>query len=126
MDLRGIANAVSDTVNPNVLITVQPSAGYTIGSGLKQVPAYGDPVTGYAQIQALTAADLRHLDGLNIQDATQSIILRGPLDAVVRAHAKGGDLVTIGNDTWLTVAVLEQWPLWTRAAITLQTPGSES
>lgn len=122
MDLRGIANQSTNTVNPNVLVTVQPSAGYTIGAGLKQVPAYGNPVTGYAQVQALTAADLRHLDGLNIQDATQSIILRGMLEAVVRAHSKGGDLVTIGADTWLTVAVLEQWPLWTRAAITLQVP----
>lgn len=122
MDLRGIVNAVTDTVNPNISVTVQPSTGSTIGAGLKQVPSYGTPVTGFAQVQALTAADIRHLDGLNIQDATQSIILRGPLEAVVRAHSKGGDLVIIGSDTWLTVAVLEQWPLWTRAAITLQVP----
>jgi hypothetical protein len=122
MDLRSIANAVSDTVNENVSVTVSPSTGYAIGAGLKQVPAYGTPVTGFAQVQALTAADLRHLDGLNIQDATQSILLRGSLDAVVRAHSKGGDLVTIGSDTWLTVAVLEQWPLWTRAALVMQVP----
>ena len=122
MDLRGIANTVTDTVNPNISVTVKASTGYTIGSGLKQVPSYAAPVTGFAQVQALTAADLRHLDGLNIQDATQSIILRGALNGVVRAHSKGGDLVTIGSDTWLTVAILEQWPLWTRAAITLQVP----
>lgn len=122
MDLRSIANGVSDVVNPNVEVTVQASTGYTIGAGLKQVPSYGAPVTGFAQVQALTAADLRHLDGLNIQNATQSIILRGPLDAVVRANSKGGDLVTINGQTWLTVAVLEQWSLWTRAAITLQVP----
>ena len=122
MDLRSIANGVSDVVNPNVEVTVQASTGYTIGAGLKQVPSYAAPVTGFAQVQALTAADLRHLDGLNIQNATQSIILRGPLDAVVRANSKGGDLVTINGQTWLTVAVLEQWPLWTRAAITLQVP----
>jgi hypothetical protein len=101
---------------------VKASTGYAIGSGLKQVPSYAAPVTGFAQVQALTAADLRHLDGLNIQDATQSIILRGPLNAVVRAHSKGGDLVTIGTDTFLTVAVLEQWPLWTRAALVMQVP----
>ncbi len=122
MDLRGIANAATDTVNPNISVTVQASAGYTIGAGLKQVPAYAAPVTGFAQVQALTAADLRHLDGLNIQGATRSIILRGELNAVVRTNSQGGDLVTIGSDTWLTVAVLEQWPLWTRAAIQLQVP----
>ena len=122
MDLRGIANAATNTVNPNISVTVQPSTGYAIGAGLKQVPSYGTPVTGFAQVQALTAADLRHLDGLNIQGATRSIILRGELNAVVRTNSQGGDLVTIGSDTYLTVAVLEQWPLWTRAAIQLQVP----
>jgi tetrahydromethanopterin S-methyltransferase subunit H len=120
MDLRGIANASSDCVNPNISVTVKASTGYTIGSGLKQVPSYADPVTGFAQVQALTAADLRHLDGLNIQGATKSIILRGPLNAIVRVNSQGGDVVTIGTQTWLTVAVLEQWPLWSRCAIQLQ------
>ena len=120
MDLRSIANTVTDTVNPNIAVTVRASTGYTVGSGLKQVPSYAAPVTGFAQVQALTQADLRHLDGLNIQGATQSIILRGALNAAVRTSAKGGDIVTFNGQTWLTVAVLEQWPLWTRAAIQLQ------
>jgi hypothetical protein len=120
MDLRSIANVVSDTVNQNILVSVKASTGYTVGAGLKQVPSYAAPVTGYAQVQALTVNDLKHLDGLNIQGASQSIILRGELDAVVRAHSKGGDLVIIDGQTWLTVTVLEQWPLWTRAAIQMQ------
>lgn len=120
MDLRSLANSVTDTVNPNILVTVKASSGYTSGSGGKQIPTYAAPVTGYAQVQALTVNDLRHLDGLNIQGASESIILRGELDAVVRAHAKGGDIVIIGGETWLTLTVLEQWPLWTRAAIQLQ------
>ena len=120
MDLRGIANTVSDTVNPNISVTVQASTGYTVGAGLKQVPSYAPAVTGYAQVQALSSADLRHLDGLNIQGATKSIILRGELNAIVRVNSQGGDVVTIGTQTWLTVAVLEQWPLWSRCAIQLQ------
>ncbi len=122
MDLRSISNVVTDCVNPNILVTVQASTGYTVGAGLKQVPSYAPDVTGYAQVQALSSADLRHLDGLNIQGATKSIILRGELNAVVRAHSQGSDLVTFGGDTFLTVAVLEQWPLWTRAAIQMQVP----
>ena len=120
MDLRSVANTVTDTVNPNIPVTVKASTGYTIGSGLKQVPSYAAPVTGFAQVQALTAADLRHLDGLNIQGATKSIILRGELNAIVRVNSQGGDIVIIGTQTWLTVAVLEQWPLWSRCAIQLQ------
>lgn len=119
-DLRSIANGISNTINPNILVTVKASTGYTIGSGLKQVPSYAAPVTGFAQVQALTAADLRHLDGLNIQGATKSIILRGPLNAIVRVNSQGGDVVTIGTQVFLTVAVLEQWPLWSRCAIQLQ------
>lgn len=124
MDLRGIANTGSSVVNDNTLVSVQASTGYTIGTGLKQVPSYADPVSGYAQVQALTAADLRHLDGLNIQNATKAIILKGELNAVVRPHSQGGDLVNIGSDTYLTCAVLEQWPLWSRCAIVLQEPAS--
>jgi hypothetical protein len=120
MDLRSISNAVTDCVNPNISVTVKASTGYAIGSGLKQVPSYAAPVTGFAQVQALTAADLRHLDGLNIQGATKSIILRGELNAIVRVNSQGGDIVIIGTQTWLTVAVLEQWPLWSRCAIQLQ------
>ena len=120
MDLRSISNAVTDCVNENISVTVKVSTGYAIGSGLKQVPSYAAPVTGFAQVQALTAADLRHLDGLNIQGATKSIILRGELNAIVRVNSQGGDVVTIGAQTWLTVAVLEQWPLWSRCAIQLQ------
>jgi hypothetical protein len=120
MDLRSISNAVTDCVNQNISVTVKASTGYTIGSGLKQVPSYAAPVTGFAQVQALTAADLRHLDGLNIQGATKSIILRGELNAIVRVNSQGGDIVIIGTQTWLTVAVLEQWPLWSRCAIQLQ------
>ena len=120
MDLRSISNAVTDCVNPTISDTVKASTGYTIGSGIKQVPSYAAPVTGFAQVQALTAADLRHLDGLNIQGATKSIILRGELNAIVRVNSQGGDIVIIGTQTWLTVAVLEQWPLWSRCAIQLQ------
>ena len=120
MDLSAIANQSTDTVNPNVFVVVRASTGYSIGGGLKQIPSYSDPVSGYAQVQALTAADLRHLDGLNIQGTTKSIILRGELNAIVRVNSQGGDIVIIGTQTWLTVAVLEQWPLWSRCAIQLQ------
>ena len=121
MDLRGCANAMSDSVNPNMPVTIQASTGYTTGgTGMRQIPSYAAPVSGFAQIQALSSEDLRHLDGLNVQGATYSILLRGPLNTVLRPNSQGGDLVTVNGQTFLTVAVLEQWPLWTRAAIRLQ------
>ena len=124
MDLRGIANGVSSTVNPNKTVTVRRSTGYTIGAGRKQVPGYAAPVTGPAQIQALDANDIKQLDGLNIQGTVRAIYLRGVLAGIVRPDGTGGDLVEIGAETWLVVKVLEGWPTWTKAAIVLQMPGA--
>lgn len=124
MDLRGLANGVTSTVNPNKTVTVRRSTGYTIGAGRKQSPTYAEPVCGPAQIQALDANDLRQLDGLNIQGTMRAIYLRGVLAGVVRPDGTGGDLIDVDGQTWLVVKVLEGWPTWTKAAIVLQMPGA--
>lgn len=130
MDLRGLANGVSSTINPNVTVSVERSTGYTIGTGRKQVPSYATAVVGPAQIQALDGDDLKQLDGLNIQGNIKAVYLRGVLAGVLRPDGTGGDLITIMSPapaqlvgTWLVVKVLEGWPTWTKAAIVLQTPG---
>ncbi len=122
MDLRGIANGVITTVNPNETVTVLRSTGYTIGAGAKQVPGYAAPVVGPGQVQALDADDIKHLDGLNIQGVIRAIYLRGTLAGVIRPDGTGGDIVKRKNETetWLVVKVLESWPDWTKAAIVLQ------
>lgn len=127
MDLRGIANGVTTTVNPNQTVTVLRSTGFTTGAGAKQVPSYAAPVSGPGQIQALDADDIKQLDGINIQGTIRAIYLRGTLAGVVRPNQTGGDLVTIAapspvalRGTWLVVKVLESWPDWTKAAIVLQ------
>lgn len=120
MDLRGLANSVTSTINPNETVTVLRSTGYTIGAGAKQVPAFAAPVTGPAQVQALDANDIKQLDGLNIQGTIRAIYLRGTLAGVVRPNQTGGDIIQRGAQTWLVVKVLESWPDWTKAAIVLQ------
>lgn len=122
MDLRGLANGVTSTINPNETVTVLRSTGYTIGAGAKQVPSYAAPVDGPGQVQALDANDIKQLDGLNIQGTIRAIYLRGTLAGVIRPDGTGGDLVkrNDGTQTWLVVKVLESWPDWTKAAIVLQ------
>lgn len=127
MDLRGIANSVTGTINPNEIVTVLRSTGYSIGAGAKQVPSYAAPVVGPGQIQALDADDIKQIDGLNIQGVLRAIYLRGTLAGVVRPDQTGGDLITIAapapealRGTWLVVKVLETWPDWTKAVIVLQ------
>lgn len=127
MDLRSIANQVSEVVNPNLTVTLQASTGFTVGAGLKQVPTYATPVAGPAQIQALDNSDLTHIEGLNIQGSIRAIYLRGNLAAVIRPDSEGGDIITIASPaptpyigTWLVVKIIETWPLWAKALIVLQ------
>jgi hypothetical protein len=122
MDLRSIVNAGASVVNPNVTVTVRRSAGYTIGAGQRQVPTYAAPVTGPAQVQALSASDVKQIENLNIQGEIRSLYLRGALAGAVRPESKGGDLVELDGKTWLVVRVLEAWPTWTKAVICLQNP----
>ena len=124
MDLRSIVNGVSSTVNGNERVSVLRSEGFTIGAGARQVPSYGLPVIGFAQVQALDGDDLKQLDGLNLQGAIRAIYLRGELAGALRPDQTGGDLVKRFNDseTWLVVKVLETWPNWVKAVIVRQGP----
>ena len=129
MDLRGLANQAMQVINPDIIVTVQSSTGYTTGDGYKQIPTYATPVTGPAQIQALDTSNLRQIDGINMQSVYRVIYLRGVLAGVIRPNSQGGDLVTIASPasaeligTWLVTKVLEAWPLWTKAVICMQEP----
>lgn len=131
MDLRSIANQVSNTVNPNIIVTVRTSAGSTIGAAGRQQPQYNAPITGPAQIQALDNVDLKKIEGMNISGSMRALYMKGNLAGVIRPDSKGGDLVTIPTapgvpalfaGVWLTEKVLESWPLWTKVLIVKQTP----
>lgn len=129
MDLRSIANQVSNVVNPNMIVIVQTSAGSTLGPAGRQQPQYNSPLTGPAQIQALDNADLKKIEGMNISGSIRALYLRGNLAGVIRVDSKGGDLITINASpgvpllyvgVWLSVKVLESWPLWTKVVIVKQ------
>lgn len=120
MDLNGLANGVAEVVNPNIPVSIQASAGYSIGAGLKQVPAYATSVSGFAQVQELSSSELKQVEGLNIQGVMRKLYLRSPLNAVIRPDSKGGDLVTIAGQVWLVMKTLELWPTWCSALIVLQ------
>lgn len=123
MDLRSIANAGASVVNANIIVTVLRSTGQAIVNH-KQAPTYADPVTGLANIQAMTERDLRQVENMNLQGTVRAIYFKGPLAAIVRPESKGGDLVQFDGQTWLVVQVLEAWDTWTKAAITLQGSGT--
>jgi hypothetical protein len=120
INVRGLANNIANVINDNCPVTILRSDGYTIGDGRKQIPKYEYPISGNAQVQALDHADLKQLQGLNMEGVYRAIYLCGSLHGVIRKTGEGGDLVKYNNQTWLITKILETWPTWTKAVICLQ------
>ena len=138
MNLRGMANAATSAINPNIPVTLRRSTGYTTSDSGRQVPSYAadEPVT--VQVQALTQKELQHLNGLGISNGQASVYANTQLSSVDRPSNSGGDLIIFGTDaktpaglrgqTWLVVALLEGWvgAGWCKAAITSQMSDPEA
>lgn len=73
-----------------------------------------------AQVQDLSQKDVRLFEALNLQPAQKIVYVTGFLSGVVRFSQKGGDLIDIGDERYLTTAVLEQWSTWCKVVATLQ------
>ncbi|MCG2596563.1 hypothetical protein [Achromobacter insuavis] len=120
MNLHGIAGPIIAAVNPMTLATIKYSDGYEIGPGRKQVPKYRVVPDVQAQVQPLSAGDLKHLEAQNIQGVQRSVYLYGDIQGVVRPAEKGGDLLVFGGQVWLVTVVFETWPDWCKVGVTLQ------
>lgn len=119
MNLRGIANRATSTINPNVAGVFQVNTGFTTLPGGKRVPSYNS-VDVTVQLQELSSTDLRQVDSVNIQGILRSAYLNGNFNGVNRPEQKGGDILMIGEEKWLVVKVPELWPDWCRVIINLQ------
>lgn len=120
MNLHGIVSPLVSTINPSQTATLRVSTGYATSGDGTQVPAYAADQPVQAQVQELTQKDLRKLEGLNVQGSELAIYVSGQLRGAQRASSKGGDLVIIGTNYYLTTAVLEAWADWCKVAVTLQ------
>lgn len=121
MNLHGIASGAIGAINPPVLATIKSSNGYTTNPDFSRAPAYTVTQDVPIQVQALTAAEIRHTDNLGLQGVMRGVYLNGAANGMVRKYGEGGDLLIFGGNTWLATTVLETWPDWTKIAVTLQT-----
>lgn len=124
IDVHALANRATSLVNPNVPITWARSTGYTTAADGSRTPTTNS-TTLAGQVQGLTSEDLRQTDGLNISGIKRSVILRGDVEALVRADGKGGDMLQFKDSTgamrdWLVVLVQETWPTWCRVIVVQQ------
>lgn len=120
MNLRAIANTITQTVNDNTSGDVWRSDGYTTADDGKRTPTFARVMEAAAmQVQALTSGELEHLDSLNIQGVNRAAYVNGELKGVDRVANAGGDVLAFGGQWWLVAVVLEPWTGagWTKAAL---------
>lgn len=110
MNLRKIANSATQAINQNTSASLRVFSGLATNPDGSRVPTYLAPVTIQAQRQALTADELKQVDGLNLSGQKYGFYLEGSILGVLRADNRGGDLLTMPNgNIFLIVQVLEQW-----------------
>lgn len=125
MNLRQLANGVTQNINPNIPATWIQSTGYTTAADGKRTPTTSSS-TIQIQAQGLSASDMRHVDALNIEGVVRSVHMYGNVQGVVRADQKGGDILQFpeipggASRNWLIVQVMETWPEWSRVLVVLQ------
>ena len=122
MNLRDIANRQTKAVNPNLTAQWLAYAGYTTGPSGKTTPTYAAPANLIVQAQALTKAEIQHLDAMNLSPCDRSAYVNGQVGAIDREAQTGGDLLIFESRTWLVTAVLEGWTTagWCKVALTQQ------
>jgi len=125
MNLRSLANKYTQITNKNQQINWIQSTGYVTDSAGKRTPTT-ITLTVEAQIQALSASDLKQVDGLNITGVMRSVYLYGNAAGVVRVDQIGGDILVFPeipgstSRNWLVTQVVETWSDWCHVIVTLQ------
>lgn len=114
MNLHSIVSGAIGTINPYVEAQIYKSTGPVKNADYSTSPGFAEPVTMMVQKQALSQADIRHMDNLNVQGVLVSIWTDGNWCGISRDKQQGGDKFVIGDETWLVVSVPEIWPDWTR------------
>lgn len=129
INMHALVRGVINTINSDITATLKRNTGYTTGPSGKQVPTYATVTeNGNAQVQALGASELRHMNDLNIQGVMRKVYLYGDWGGPVRADAVGGDLLTFPRIRggaavdWKIVTVFETWTDsdWCAVGVVLQ------
>ena len=126
MNLRGIANASTSTINPNIPVVWLQSTGYTTNAAGVRVPTQ-NTFNIMAQVQAVTGSNLRHLDAIQQQGVVRSVYMYGNPQGSVRVDNKGGDILQFPQvpgsteiNNWKVIQVVETFPDWGHVIVALQ------
>ena len=122
MNLHGIVAGAVGAVNPRMMISYYASTpNQTATPGGKRLPTYAPAINVIAQVQELTASDLKHLDDLNMSGIMRKLWSNQLMYGVDRPGGLGGDKVVLPDGTtWLVIRTIEQFPDWNSVAIQKQ------
>lgn len=119
INVRGLANMATQNVNPNQVVTLEVSAGFTVDDYGNQVPSFLSQLIE-VQTQSLSSTEKYNLDLNNKQGQYISIYAYGTIDGIRRWLQKGSSKFTFpayGEDepaVWMVDQVAESYATWTR------------
>jgi hypothetical protein len=111
MNLHSIVSGAIGVVNPFVDGFIMQSTGYTQDANYNRIPQYTVHKASI-QKQAATSEDLKVVDGQNVQGAVDKFYIQGNWNGVFQRREQGGDLIVIGDTSWLIIQSMEDWPDW--------------
>lgn len=120
MDLHNLAAIGVGAVNPFTLAQYVKSTGFATNADGSRVPSYAAPVSVSVQFQELSFKELQQAQNLNLQGILRTAYMSGTAAGVARGGGTGGDKIVSNGQTWLVVAVAEQWPDWVKVILQLQ------
>lgn len=109
VNLRAIANKMTQTINPNLSVGWRRYTGHAVGASGKVTPTYAASVPLVAQVQALTKKEVEHLAALNLSTCERAAYVNGQIAAFDRLAQTGGDLLVFEGAEWKAMAILEGW-----------------
>lgn len=119
MNLHNLVSGLIGTVNPFIDVQMKVFVSESEDDSGKMVKVYAESTVN-GQLQALSNDDLRHVDNLNITGIVKKFYVNGSFNGINRPRKTGGDFLIIGDETWMILQVLEEWPDWCSFVIQLQ------
>ncbi|MCL2887521.1 MAG: hypothetical protein FWF20_12270 [Betaproteobacteria bacterium] len=128
INVHALASGAIQQVNADTpVVWLRSTGSYTTDAAGHRAPVMASQTVD-ANVQGLSASDLQHAEGLNIQGVLRSVHLYGNVQGVVRADQQGGDILQFPAEpggaarNWRVIQVMETWPTWCRVLVHLQNP----
>ena len=121
MSLHDMVANIIGCVNPMMQCQWYQCTGSTAALGVPRTPTYASVATVNIQVQQLTAADIKHMNDMNMSGVTRKVWCDTILTGIDRVAGLGGDKLVLPDGTiWLVTQITETWPDWCSATIQKQ------